>query len=34
MRHIRTAKRFGDQLEVISGLNVGEVVVSNLQQVK
>jgi hypothetical protein len=33
MRHIRTAKRFGEQIEVISGLNAGEVVVSHLQQV-
>lgn len=29
MRHIRTAKVFGDQIEVISGLVTGEVVISN-----
>jgi RND family efflux transporter MFP subunit len=33
MRHIRTAKTFGDQIEVISGLQVGEIVISNSQQV-
>ena len=32
MRHIRTAKVFGDQFEVISGLVAGEVVISNPQQ--
>ena len=32
MRHIRTAKVFGDQVEVISGLVAGEVVISNPQQ--
>ena len=32
MRHIRTAKVFGDQIEVLSGLVAGEVVISNPQQ--
>jgi RND family efflux transporter MFP subunit len=32
MRHIRTAKTFGDQIEVISGLHAGETVVIDLQQ--
>jgi hypothetical protein len=32
MRHIRTAKTFGDQIEVISGLHAGETVISNPQQ--
>lgn len=33
MRHIRTAKTFGDQIEVISGLQAGEIVIVNSQQV-
>ena len=32
MRHIRTAKTFGDQVEVISGLHAGETVIINPQQ--
>ncbi len=32
MRHIRTAKSFGDKIEVISGLNAGETVITNPQQ--
>ena len=32
MRHIRTAKTFGEQIEVISGLNAGETVITNPQQ--
>jgi RND family efflux transporter MFP subunit len=32
MRHIRTAKTFGDQIEVISGLHTGEAVLSHPQQ--
>ncbi|NOT11454.1 MAG: efflux RND transporter periplasmic adaptor subunit, partial [Methylococcaceae bacterium] len=32
MRHIRTAKTFGDQIEVISGLQSGETVIINSQQ--
>jgi len=32
MRHIRTAKSFGDQIEVISGLHAGETVITNPQQ--
>jgi RND family efflux transporter MFP subunit len=32
MRHIRTAKTFGDQIEVISGLHAGEHVIINPQQ--
>jgi RND family efflux transporter MFP subunit len=32
MRHIRTAKTFGDQIEVISGLHAGETVITNSQQ--
>jgi RND family efflux transporter MFP subunit len=32
MRHIRTAKTFGDQIEVISGLQGGETVIINTQQ--
>ncbi len=32
MRHIRTAKIFGDQIEVISGLQAGETVIINSQQ--
>jgi len=32
MRHIRTAKNFGDQIEVISGLHAGETVITNPQQ--
>lgn len=32
MRHIRTAKTFGDQIEVISGLHEGETVITNPQQ--
>ncbi len=32
MRHIRTAKTFGDQVEVISGLHAGETVITNPQQ--
>ncbi|TAN68797.1 MAG: efflux RND transporter periplasmic adaptor subunit [Methylobacter sp.] len=34
MRHIRTGKTFGDQVEVISGLHVGETVMTHLQQVQ
>ena len=33
MRHIRTAKTFGDRVEVISGLHAGETVVTHPQQV-
>ena len=32
MRHIRTAKSFGDQVEVISGLHAGETVITHPQQ--
>ena len=32
MRHIRTAKTFGDQIDVISGLDAGETVMINPQQ--
>jgi RND family efflux transporter MFP subunit len=32
MRHIRTAKTFGGQVEVISGLHAGETVITNPQQ--
>jgi hypothetical protein len=32
MRHIRTAKTFGDQIEVISGLHAGETVITHSQQ--
>ena len=32
MRHIRTAKTFGDQIEVISGLHAGETVIINPEQ--
>ena len=32
MRHIRTAKTFGDQVEVISGLHAGETVIIHPQQ--
>jgi len=32
MRHIRTAKTFGDQIEVISGLQAGETVITHPQQ--
>ena len=32
MRHIRTAKTFGDQIDVISGLDAGETVIINPQQ--
>ena len=32
MRHIRTAKTFGDRIEVISGLHAGETVITNPQQ--
>jgi RND family efflux transporter MFP subunit len=32
MRHIRTAKTFGDKIEVISGLHAGETVITNPQQ--
>ena len=32
MRHIRTAKNFGDQIEVISGLHAGETVITHPQQ--
>jgi RND family efflux transporter MFP subunit len=32
MRHIRTAKTFGDKIEVISGLHAGETVVTHPQQ--
>jgi RND family efflux transporter MFP subunit len=34
MRHIRTTKTFGDQIEVISGLHAGETVITNPQQVQ
>ncbi len=34
MRHIRTGKTFGDQVEVISGLHAGETVISHPQQVQ
>jgi multidrug efflux pump subunit AcrA (membrane-fusion protein) len=32
MRHIRTGKTFGDQVEVISGLHEGETVITHPQQ--
>ncbi len=32
MRHIRTAKTYGDQIEVISGLQAGETVITHPQQ--
>jgi multidrug efflux pump subunit AcrA (membrane-fusion protein) len=32
MRHIRTAKTFGDQIEVVSGLHTGETVIVNPEQ--
>ncbi len=32
MRHIRTAKTFGDQIEVVSGLHAGETVITHPQQ--
>jgi RND family efflux transporter MFP subunit len=32
MRHIRTAKTFGDQIEVVSGLHAGETVIINPKQ--
>jgi len=32
MRHIRTGKTFGDQIEVISGLHAGETVIAQPQQ--
>ena len=32
MRHIRTAKTFGDQIEVISGLHAGETIITHPQQ--
>jgi RND family efflux transporter MFP subunit len=32
MRHIRTAKIFGDQIEVVSGLHAGEAVITNPEQ--
>lgn len=32
MRHIRTGKTFGDQIEVISGLHAGETVIAHPQQ--
>ncbi len=32
MRHIRTGKTFGEQIEVISGLHAGEIVITNPQQ--
>lgn len=32
MRHIRTGKTFGDQVEVISGLHAGETVITDPQQ--
>lgn len=34
MRHIRTAKIFGDLVEVISGLHAGEVIIARPQQVQ
>lgn len=34
MRHIRTAKTYGDQVEVISGLHAGEAVITDPQQAK
>ena len=34
LRHIRTAKTFGDQIEVISGLHAGETVLTHPQQVQ
>ncbi|MDD5274714.1 MAG: efflux RND transporter periplasmic adaptor subunit [Methylovulum sp.] len=34
MRHIRTAKTFGDQIEVLSGLHAGETVIANPAQVQ
>ena len=34
MRHIRTAKTFGDQIEVISGLQSGETIILNSEQAK
>jgi len=32
MRHIRTGKTFGDQVEVISGLHEGETVIAHPEQ--
>ena len=32
MRHIRTAKTFGDRIEVVSGLHAGETVITHPQQ--
>jgi RND family efflux transporter MFP subunit len=32
MRHIRTAKTFGDQIEVVSGLHAGETIITHSQQ--
>jgi hypothetical protein len=34
MRHIRSGKIFGDQLEVLSGLHAGETVITNPEQVR
>jgi len=34
MRHIRTAKIFGDQIEVLSGLHEGETIITNPGQVR
>ena len=34
MRHIRTAKSFGDRIEVISGLHAGETVITHPQQAR
>jgi len=34
MRHIRTAKMFGDQIEVLSGLHEGETIITNPAQVQ
>lgn len=34
IRHIRTAKTFGDQIEVISGLRAGETVILPLQPIQ
>jgi membrane fusion protein, multidrug efflux system len=34
VRHIRTAKTFGDQIEVISGLRAGEIIMTNPQQAR
>lgn len=34
LRHVRTAKRFGDDIEIVSGLNAGETVIRNVDEVQ